>query len=106
MSEKPIPKNKNLYLRILGYLKPYYMHIIGVMICNFGFVISSMLTVWMVAPVISVIFQNFDDGKGHVLQNGQPLAVCDKTAAALANLGRDDTFISESTYFYDGGGCC
>jgi hypothetical protein len=35
-----------------------------------------------------------------------PLAVCDKTAAALANLQRDDIFISESTWFYDGGGCC
>jgi subfamily B ATP-binding cassette protein MsbA len=60
MTEKPIPKNKNLYLRIIAYLKPYWLHILGVLFCNFGFVISSMLTVWMVAPVISVIFQNFD----------------------------------------------
>jgi SAM-dependent methyltransferase len=48
----------------------------------------------------------FDDNKGHVLQANMPLAVCDKTAGALANLGRDDIFISESTHFYDGGGCC
>ncbi len=48
----------------------------------------------------------FDDGKGHVLLNNQPLAVCDKTAAALYHLGREDIFISPSTYFYDGGGCC
>lgn len=48
----------------------------------------------------------FDDKKGHVLMNNQPLAVCDKTAGALADLGRKDIFISESTYFYDGGGCC
>ncbi|KAA5547861.1 arsenosugar biosynthesis arsenite methyltransferase ArsM [Adhaeribacter rhizoryzae] len=48
----------------------------------------------------------FDDGKGHTLLPNQPLAVCDKTAAALAALGRNDIFISESTYFYDGGGCC
>ncbi len=47
-----------------------------------------------------------DDRKGHVLTPNQPLAVCDKTAAALAALGRDDLFISESTWFYDGGGCC
>ncbi|UJH89882.1 arsenosugar biosynthesis arsenite methyltransferase ArsM [Antarcticibacterium sp. 1MA-6-2] len=50
--------------------------------------------------------QFFDDGKGHFLSYNQPLAVCDKTAAALAALGRDDIFISESTYYYDGGGCC
>jgi SAM-dependent methyltransferase len=48
----------------------------------------------------------FDDKKGHTLTANMPLAVCDKTAGALANLGRNDIFISESTYFYDGGGCC
>jgi SAM-dependent methyltransferase len=48
----------------------------------------------------------FDDGKGHVLTPNQPLAVCDKTAAALAGLGRDDLYLSEPTWFYDGGGCC
>lgn len=48
----------------------------------------------------------FDDGKGHVMQPNQPLPVCDKTASALAALGRNDLFISESTWFYDGGGCC
>ncbi len=48
----------------------------------------------------------FDDKKGHTLMQNMPLAVCDKTAAALASIGRDDIFISESTYFYDGGGCC
>ncbi|MDW7693518.1 arsenosugar biosynthesis arsenite methyltransferase ArsM [Flammeovirgaceae bacterium SG7u.111] len=50
--------------------------------------------------------RQFDDKKGHVLVQNQPLAVCDKTAGALASLGREDIFISDSTYFYDGGGCC
>ena len=48
----------------------------------------------------------FDDKKGHVLLKNQPLAVCDKTANALAAIGREDIFISKSTYHYDGGGCC
>jgi len=48
----------------------------------------------------------FDDHNGHVLMPNQPLAICDKTAGALAALNRDDLFISPSTYFYDGGGCC
>ena len=48
----------------------------------------------------------FDDKKGHVLLKNQPLAICDKTAQAIADLGRDDIFISESTFHYDGGGCC
>jgi SAM-dependent methyltransferase len=48
----------------------------------------------------------FDDEKGHVLMPNQPLAVCDKTAGNLAALNRNDIFISGSTWFYDGGGCC
>ena len=48
----------------------------------------------------------FDDKKGHVLVKNQPLAICDKTAAALANLNRNDIYISDSTFHYDGGGCC
>ena len=48
----------------------------------------------------------FDDGNGHILLQNQPLSVCDKTAKALDNLGRNDIFISASTYHYDGGGCC
>jgi SAM-dependent methyltransferase len=48
----------------------------------------------------------FDDRNGHVLMANQPLAVCDKTAQALANLNRQDLYISQSTFHYDGGGCC
>ncbi|PCH65906.1 MAG: SAM-dependent methyltransferase [Bacteroidetes bacterium] len=48
----------------------------------------------------------FDDNNGHTLLPNQPIAVCDKTAAALATLSREDIYISKSTYFYDGGGCC
>lgn len=48
----------------------------------------------------------FDDQKGHVLMHNQPLAVCDKTANAFNILGRKDIYVSESTFFYDGGGCC
>ena len=48
----------------------------------------------------------FDDKKGHTLLKNQPLAVCDKTAQALTDLNRDDIYISESTFHYNGGGCC
>jgi len=57
----------------------------------------------------AILFGNepdFDDGKGHYLQNNMPLSVCDKTAGQLAALDRKDIFISESTWFYDGGGSC
>ena len=48
----------------------------------------------------------FDDGKGHTLVLNQPIAICDKTAAALGALDMKDIYISESNYHYDGGGCC
>ena len=47
-----------------------------------------------------------DDHKGHILVRNQPIAVCDKTAGDLNELGRDDLMVTDSTYFYDGGGCC
>jgi len=48
----------------------------------------------------------FDDKNGHILLKNQPSAICDKTAGALKRLGRNDIYFSESTYHYDGGGCC
>lgn len=48
----------------------------------------------------------FDDKNGHILLKNQPLAICDKTAEALKNSGCDEIYISESTFHYDGGGCC
>ncbi|MEM7680633.1 MAG: arsenosugar biosynthesis arsenite methyltransferase ArsM [Planctomycetota bacterium] len=50
--------------------------------------------------------ERFDDGKGHVLVRGLPLPVCDKTAGALAGLGRADLTVTDSTWHYAGGGCC
>ncbi len=50
--------------------------------------------------------ESFDDQKGHTLIQNQPLAVCDKTAKALADIENENIFISDSTFFYDGGGCC
>lgn len=50
--------------------------------------------------------ESFDDGLGHVMRRDVPLAVCDKTANALAALGRGDLTITESNWHYAGGGCC
>lgn len=50
--------------------------------------------------------KTFDDGKGHVMTKGVPLAVCDKTATALTALNRDDIITTPPTWHYNGGGCC
>lgn len=47
----------------------------------------------------------FDDGAGHVLQKGIPAGVCDKTAAKLA-ASEAEIMVTNSTWYYDGGGCC
>jgi len=83
MGKKPTEKNLNLYLRILSYLKPYYGHIIGVLLCNFGFVVFSMLTVWMVAPVITVIFSNFDKQNVEQVVDTPP---AEESAVSIFNL--------------------
>ncbi|RMF61127.1 MAG: ABC transporter ATP-binding protein [Calditrichaeota bacterium] len=59
LMHSPSEKTKSwkIYLRILSYLKPYARQIVLVFIFNFFFVIFSTLSVWMVAPVISALFQ-------------------------------------------------
>ncbi|MBD2137047.1 arsenosugar biosynthesis arsenite methyltransferase ArsM [Anabaena sp. FACHB-1237] len=48
----------------------------------------------------------FDDHNGHILQRGIPAAVCDKTAAKLAVFNPEEIIVTDSTWYYDGGGCC
>lgn len=48
----------------------------------------------------------FDDNAGHILQQGIPAVVCDKTAAKLAAFMPEKIIITDSTWHYDGGGCC
>ena len=47
----------SLYFRILSYLKPYIRHIIIILIFNFLFVIFNALSIWMVAPFVSTLFE-------------------------------------------------
>jgi subfamily B ATP-binding cassette protein MsbA len=57
MSKKLSQKSLSLYLRILSYLRPYTLQIVVVIFCSFGFVITSTLSVWMIAPVVSTMFE-------------------------------------------------
>ena len=50
--------------------------------------------------------ESFDDGQGHVMPRDIPMAVCDKTAAALEQLDRADLTITPTTWHHSGGGCC
>lgn len=48
----------------------------------------------------------FDDQAGHIMSQGVPLAVCDKTAAKLGLMHPTNIMVTGSTWHYDGGGCC
>jgi ubiquinone/menaquinone biosynthesis C-methylase UbiE len=48
----------------------------------------------------------FDDGAGHILPKGLPAAVCDKTARNLGQSYPLDILVTDSTWHYNGGGCC
>ena len=50
--------------------------------------------------------ESYDDNAGHILMNNQPLSICDKTADNLQQRDNSDILITESTFFYDGGGSC
>ncbi len=56
--------------------------------------------------IYSGLEETFDDGRGHILVRDLPVGVCDKTAAALAELGRPDLTVTGPTWHYSGGGCC
>ena len=47
-----------------------------------------------------------DDRAGHILPSGNPVAVCDKTAAKLAASFSEEVMITDATWHYNGGGCC
>jgi hypothetical protein len=47
----------------------------------------------------------FDDREGHILTRGIPLSVCDKTAAKFQSQF-PEIMITNSTWHYNGGGCC
>jgi ubiquinone/menaquinone biosynthesis C-methylase UbiE len=47
-----------------------------------------------------------DDHAGHVLVRGNPMAVCDKTALNLSLQFPSEVIITNSTWHYNGGGCC
>jgi ubiquinone/menaquinone biosynthesis C-methylase UbiE len=49
---------------------------------------------------------SLDDRAGHVLQRGNPLSVCDKTASKLADKFPENVIVTDSTWHYNGGGCC
>jgi ubiquinone/menaquinone biosynthesis C-methylase UbiE len=48
----------------------------------------------------------FDDSNGHILQKGVPAAVCDKTAKKLGTSFPQEVVVTDSTWHYQGGGCC
>jgi len=47
-----------------------------------------------------------NDRAEHIMLRGIPLAVCDKTAGNLSAKFPAEIMVTDSTWHYDGGGCC
>jgi len=60
MSKKSDDGSLALYLRILSFFKPYLRTIFLILVFNFMFVIFSTVSIWMVAPLITTIFDSQD----------------------------------------------
>lgn len=50
--------------------------------------------------------ETWNDGEGHTFQRGVPLGVCDKTAKKLAQQFPEQVLVTDSTWHYQGDGCC
>lgn len=56
-----------LLFRILSYLKPYVGLILVIVVLNFGYIILNTISIWMVAPFISTLF---DSSQAEVVDAG------------------------------------
>jgi subfamily B ATP-binding cassette protein MsbA len=50
----------NIYFRVLGYLKPYYRQFIFIILFNFVYIIFNTVSIWMIAPFVSTLFESQD----------------------------------------------
>lgn len=83
MKKKSDEKNLKLYLRILGYLRPYAFLLLVILTLNFLYVIFNTLSIWMVAPFISTLFES---GKPAVEQQIQPPS--EEQSTSILNLNK------------------
>ncbi len=60
MSEKNKTSEISLYFRVLAYLKPYYKQFIFIILFNFVYIIFNTVSIWMIAPFVSTLFQSQD----------------------------------------------
>ena len=58
----------NTYLRILKFIKPYWSHLVGSIVCVFLFVLFSSVSLFSVMPFLSTIF-GMDQKKDAPVQN-------------------------------------
>ncbi len=47
-----------LYLRVLSYLKPYYKQFIFIIIFNLVYIVFNTISIWMIAPFVSTLFES------------------------------------------------
>lgn len=56
MAETGKEINFKIYLRVLSYLKPYVKEMVLVFLLSLAFIVSSTLSMWLIAPVVTTFF--------------------------------------------------
>jgi len=99
MSEPNINRKK-IYFRILGYLKPYWRHLIGVLITSVFFTVFSGLSIYLTIPLLETLFQTElrqEQNLSPTAELSQKLETQAKSGGFLSGLKRE---LSENLYSF------
>ena len=75
MAENIKGENLQLYIRIISYLRPYLRQILVILLFNFMFVIFNTLSIWMVAPFVTTLFDSEQAMEQPVVQPEEDVSI-------------------------------
>lgn len=91
---------RKVYFRILSYLKPYWRHLIGVLITTVFFTIFSGLSIYLTIPLLETLFQTElrkEQNLSPTAELSQKLETQAKSGGFLAGLKKE---LSENLYSF------
>lgn len=91
---------RKIYFRILSYLKPYWRHLIGVLITSVFFTIFSGLSIYLTIPLLETLFQTElrqEQNLSPTAELSQKLETQAKSGGFLSGLKRE---LSENLYSF------
>lgn len=101
MAKSKKDNNLQIYLRLLAYLKPFKKHFALVLFFNLGFVIFSTLSMWMIAPVITTLFETQPIAEVQIdSTQTPPAATADEHAETKSSSFNINNFLKEQLQYW------